>query len=142
MLIAGYTKNINDNFLRVTVKTHLNAGSKPAGFCHRYHLCLCHCIVVKFPCEYVSGLKEYIGANPSLSFESSATVVQSKLSDVSTSSSEFEDLEVQDEFYDAIAGDSASSSEDEESEDDTEKKVIPFCLRENHKCLTFLPKKS
>ncbi|XP_052489222.1 protein ENHANCED DISEASE RESISTANCE 2 isoform X2 [Gossypium raimondii] len=70
----------------------------------------------------VAGLKEYIGANPSLSFESSATVVQSKLSDVSTSSSEFEDLEVQDEFYDAIAGDSTSSSEDEESEDDTEKK--------------------
>ncbi|KAG4136770.1 hypothetical protein ERO13_D07G028500v2 [Gossypium hirsutum] len=70
----------------------------------------------------VAGLKEYIGANPSLSFESSATVVQSKLSDVSTSSSEFEDLEVQDEFYDAIAGDSTSSSEDEESEDDAEKK--------------------
>ncbi|TYH08623.1 hypothetical protein ES288_A07G030600v1 [Gossypium darwinii] len=72
----------------------------------------------------VAGLKEYIGANPSLSFESSATVVQSKLSDVSTSSSEFEDLEVQDEFYDAIAGDSTSSSEDEESEDDTENKKI------------------
>nr|KJB07558.1 hypothetical protein B456_001G029800 [Gossypium raimondii] len=70
----------------------------------------------------INRLKEYIGANPSLSFESSATVVQSKLSDVSTSSSEFEDLEVQDEFYDAIAGDSTSSSEDEESEDDTEKK--------------------
>ncbi|KAG4190348.1 hypothetical protein ERO13_A07G025000v2 [Gossypium hirsutum] len=72
----------------------------------------------------ISRLKEYIGANPSLSFESSATVVQSKLSDVSTSSSEFEDLEVQDEFYDAIAGDSTSSSEDEESEDDTENKKI------------------
>ena len=53
-------------------------------------------------------------------------VVQSKLSDVLTSSGEFEDLELQDEFYDAIAGDPSSSSEDEESEDDADNKVIPF----------------
>ncbi|XP_021275787.1 protein ENHANCED DISEASE RESISTANCE 2 [Herrania umbratica] len=63
----------------------------------------------------VAGLKEYIGANPSLKWESS-TIVQSKLSDVSISSGEFEDVELQDEFYDAIAGDSSSSSEDEDSE--------------------------
>ncbi|XWS72590.1 hypothetical protein CRYUN_Cryun02cG0052900 [Craigia yunnanensis] len=75
----------------------------------------------------VSGLKEYIGANPSLNCECSTMVVQLKLSDVSTSSGEFEDVELQDEFYDdAIAGDSSSSSGDEESEDDadnTEKKI-------------------
>ena len=74
----------------------------------------------------VSGLKEYIGANPSLSCESSSMVIQSKLSDDSTSSGEFEDVEPHDEFYDAIAGDSSSSSEDEESEDDADKKVFPF----------------
>ncbi|XVE71085.1 hypothetical protein DITRI_Ditri10aG0121900 [Diplodiscus trichospermus] len=74
----------------------------------------------------VAGLKEYIGANPSLSCECSTMVVQSKLSDVSSSSVEFEDVEPQDEFYDAIAGDSSSSSEDEESNDDAgnkEKKI-------------------
>ncbi|KAE8668556.1 leucine-rich repeat receptor-like protein kinase TDR-like [Hibiscus syriacus] len=70
----------------------------------------------------VAGLKEYIGANPSLSYESSSTVFQSKLSDVSTSNSDFEDSDGQDEFYDAIAGGSSSSSEDEESEDDPDKK--------------------
>ncbi|OMO90969.1 hypothetical protein COLO4_18731 [Corchorus olitorius] len=66
----------------------------------------------------VSGLKEYIGANPSLKCETSAMVVQSKFSDVSISSSDFEDVEVQDEFYDAIAGDSSTSSEDEDNEGD------------------------
>ncbi|XVE97523.1 hypothetical protein REPUB_Repub03eG0026900 [Reevesia pubescens] len=77
----------------------------------------------------VAGLKEYIGANPSLDCESSTMVVQSKLSDVSTSSSEFEDVEVQDEFYDAIAGDSSSSSEDEESENDANKKEKKIKLK-------------
>lgn len=68
----------------------------------------------------VSGLKEYIGANPSLNCQSATMVVQSKRSDVSTSSCEFED-ELHDEFYDAIAGDS-SSSEEEESEEDADNK--------------------
>ncbi|KAK8535253.1 hypothetical protein V6N13_081392 [Hibiscus sabdariffa] len=77
----------------------------------------------------VSGLKEYIGANPSLSIESSTMVVQSKLSDVSTSNSDFEDSDVHDEFYDAIAGGSSSSSEDEESEDDPNKKERKIKLK-------------
>ncbi|KAL4302024.1 hypothetical protein GQ457_10G002320 [Hibiscus cannabinus] len=70
----------------------------------------------------VAGLKEYIEANPSLSFESSTMVVLSNLSDASTSNSDVEDLEVQDEFYDAVAGGSSSSSEDEERQDDPDKK--------------------
>ncbi|XWS17753.1 hypothetical protein CRYUN_Cryun33cG0094600 [Craigia yunnanensis] len=77
----------------------------------------------------VAGLKEYIGANPSLNCESSTMVVQSKLSDVSTSSGEFEDVELQDEFYDAIAGDSSSSEEDEGSEDDADKKEKKIKLK-------------
>ncbi|XP_022754534.1 protein ENHANCED DISEASE RESISTANCE 2-like isoform X2 [Durio zibethinus] len=77
----------------------------------------------------VAGLKEYIGANPSLNFDSSTMVVQSKLSDGSTSSGEFEDVELQDEFYDAITGDSSSSSEDEESKDDADKKEKKIKLK-------------
>ncbi|KAK8654846.1 hypothetical protein V6N13_107443 [Hibiscus sabdariffa] len=80
-------------------------------------------INLMFPSKYVSGLKEYIEANPSLSFESSTMVVLSNLSDASTSNSDIEDLEVQDEFYDAVAGGSSSSSEDEKREDDTDKKL-------------------
>ncbi|WJX95974.1 hypothetical protein P8452_77233 [Trifolium repens] len=63
----------------------------------------------------VSSLKEYIAANPALHQENATTIVDSKISDTSISSSEYED-EVQDEFYDAIAAESSSS--DEESDDD------------------------
>ncbi|KAK9027100.1 hypothetical protein V6N11_066945 [Hibiscus sabdariffa] len=77
----------------------------------------------------VAGLKEYIEANPSLSFESSTMVVLSNLSDASTSNSDIEDLEVQDEFYDAVAGGSSSSSEDEKREDDTDKKERKIKLK-------------
>lgn len=59
-----------------------------------------------------SGLKEYIGANPALKFESSTTVIQSKLSEVSVSNAEFEESEVKDEFYDAMSADSSSSDEE------------------------------
>ncbi|OIW18617.1 hypothetical protein TanjilG_13369 [Lupinus angustifolius] len=62
----------------------------------------------------VAGLKEYIAANPALHQEYATTIVDSKISDGSVSSSEYED-EVQDQFYDAIAGESSS---DEESDDD------------------------
>ncbi|XP_062158230.1 protein ENHANCED DISEASE RESISTANCE 2-like isoform X2 [Alnus glutinosa] len=68
----------------------------------------------------VAGLKEYIGANPGLKLESVTTVIHSKISDVSLSNGEYEDSEVQDEFYDAIAADSSSSSEDEGSDNDEE----------------------
>lgn len=67
----------------------------------------------------VAGLKEYVEANPAFSLVSSTTVVQSKISDLSVSS-ELEDIETADEFYDAIAGD--SSSEDEDSDNDSEAK--------------------
>lgn len=78
----------------------------------------------------VAGIKEYIGANPCLVYESSTTVVHSKLSDVSLSNGEHEEGEVQDEFYDAIAANSSSSSEDEESgSDEHDKKNMKVKLR-------------
>ncbi|CDP10522.1 unnamed protein product [Coffea canephora] len=67
----------------------------------------------------VSGLKEYVGANPALTAESPTTVIHSKISDVLASDGELEVAEAPDEFYDAIAGD--SSSEDDNSDDDSEK---------------------
>ncbi|KAJ9548490.1 hypothetical protein OSB04_021033 [Centaurea solstitialis] len=60
------------------------------------------------------SLKAYIGANPSLTFESSTTLVDTKVSDIS----EFEDAEVAEEFYDAIAADSSSSSSSDDGEED------------------------
>lgn len=66
----------------------------------------------------VAGLKEYLGANPALKVESSTTVVQTKFSDGAISSSEFDDTEVQDEFYDAIAADTSSSSDESDGDDE------------------------
>ncbi|KAI3446803.1 hypothetical protein Pfo_003468 [Paulownia fortunei] len=65
----------------------------------------------------VSGLKEYVGANPAITSESSTTIVQSKVSDLSGSNSEFEDAEAADDFYDATDD---SSSEDEDSDNEIE----------------------
>ncbi|KAL7190950.1 hypothetical protein ACSBR2_023092 [Camellia fascicularis] len=70
----------------------------------------------------VAGLKEYIGGNPSLISESSTTFVHSKISDFSSSSSEYEDSEVTDEFYDAIADDSSSDDEDGDNEEEADNK--------------------
>ncbi|CAL5374341.1 unnamed protein product [Camellia sinensis] len=69
-----------------------------------------------------SGLKEYIGGNPSLISESSTTFVHSKISDFSSSNSEYEDSEVADEFYDAIADDSSSDDEDGDNEEEADNK--------------------
>ncbi|KAK1434748.1 hypothetical protein QVD17_00498 [Tagetes erecta] len=68
----------------------------------------------------VSGLKAYISANPALTCESSTTLVDTKTSDVSGLIGEFEDAEVADEFYDAIAADSSSSSSSDDEEEDGE----------------------
>lgn len=73
----------------------------------------------------ISGLKEYIGANPAYKYETSATVVQSKLSDVPNV--EYVDEEMEEQFYDAT---DSSSDEEESDEDDEEqdKKVTWFCF--------------
>ncbi|KAB2027720.1 hypothetical protein ES319_D05G051200v1 [Gossypium barbadense] len=64
----------------------------------------------------VAGLKEYIGANPSLKCEPSSLALHSKHSEG----------DPPDEFYDAVAGDSSSTSEDEESDDESEKEEKPI----------------
>ncbi|KAL0315300.1 UNVERIFIED_CONTAM: hypothetical protein Sradi_5408200, partial [Sesamum radiatum] len=82
-----------------------------------------------FSCDMIrSGLKEYIGANPALTSESSTTIIHSKVSDFSGSNSEFEDAEGADEFYDAIAGDSSSSDEDSDNEIEVNKVLGPWCV--------------
>ncbi|XP_015893082.2 protein ENHANCED DISEASE RESISTANCE 2 isoform X1 [Ziziphus jujuba] len=68
----------------------------------------------------VAGLKEFIAANPPLKFESAATVVHSKVSEVSVSNGEYEDAEVQDQFFDAT--DSSSEEEDSDENEVTDKK--------------------
>ncbi|CAI9097478.1 OLC1v1033911C1 [Oldenlandia corymbosa var. corymbosa] len=71
----------------------------------------------------VSGLKEYIGANPALTLESAATVIHSKISDETTSNGEFKDAEAPDEFYDAIAGDSESDDSDDDTGANEKRKI-------------------
>ncbi|KAK7304122.1 hypothetical protein RJT34_15186 [Clitoria ternatea] len=65
----------------------------------------------------VAGLKEYIGANPTL-FEQASPVAHFKRSNTSMCAADFAHIELQEEFYDAIAAESPSS--DEESDEDKE----------------------
>lgn len=80
-------------------------------------------IVFPFFFSFLSGLKEYIGANPALKCESSTTFIRSKISEVSISNAEYDESDVKDEFYDAISTD--SSSEDESDNDALDHKVFP-----------------
>ncbi|KAM7265417.1 hypothetical protein ACFE04_003100 [Oxalis oulophora] len=76
----------------------------------------------------VAGLKEFIGANPALKFET-ATVVHSKLSNDSPNSSiDFDDSDRQDEFYDAVSSET-SSDEDSDDEHCTRKKDLKVKLK-------------
>lgn len=60
-------------------------------------------------------------ANPALKSETSAAISQAKVSDMSSSFSDYEDLnETDDKFYDAISADS-SSSEESDNEETNEK---------------------
>lgn len=61
------------------------------------------------------GLKEYIGANPSLASEFLTTSLRSKFFDVSSSNSDHEDANGVDEFYDAISADSSSDDDDSDN---------------------------
>ena len=75
--------------------------------------------------QKISGLKEYISANPSLILESATTVVKSKFAHASIPNGQNEENEAQDEFYDAIAGTSSSSDEDSDNEE-LNQKVFQF----------------
>ncbi|PKA65521.1 hypothetical protein AXF42_Ash005855 [Apostasia shenzhenica] len=67
----------------------------------------------------VAGLKEYFAANPSLALDSPSTFVHSNNLEVaSNASSEVEDSEVTDEFYDAIAIGNSVEGEDSDSDDE------------------------
>ncbi|KAJ8437131.1 hypothetical protein Cgig2_016874 [Carnegiea gigantea] len=66
----------------------------------------------------VAGIKEYIGANPELTHQSSGIFFDSSSSNLSDSSAEVEDATT-DHFYDAVGTD--SSSEDEDSGDNVER---------------------
>ncbi|KAL9272042.1 ENHANCED DISEASE RESISTANCE 2-like-like protein [Drosera capensis] len=68
----------------------------------------------------VAGLKEYISANPALTLKSPTTSIDSKTNG-SVSNSDYEDMEVADEFYDAIA---ASMSDDDEDDEDSDVEIV------------------
>ncbi|XP_068651507.1 protein ENHANCED DISEASE RESISTANCE 2-like isoform X2 [Aristolochia californica] len=70
----------------------------------------------------VSGLREYFEANPALTSDSPSAIVQSNISTDSISSlSDFEDPEIKEEFYDALAADQALEDEDSDDEVDFSK---------------------
>lgn len=65
-------------------------------------------------------------ANPAFKSEISVAISQTKVSDMSSSNSDFEDLNVEDDkFYDAASADSSSS---EESDDEETNDEVPMLL--------------
>ncbi|KAK4765245.1 hypothetical protein SAY86_026335 [Trapa natans] len=68
----------------------------------------------------VSGLKKYVEANPALKTEISVAISQAKISDMSGSNSDYEDLNEadDDEFYDAMSSGSSSSEESDDEKND------------------------
>ncbi|KAJ8617517.1 hypothetical protein MRB53_013703 [Persea americana] len=68
----------------------------------------------------VAGLREFFQANPALTSDSPTTILHSKMSSSSSSFVDFEDSEVGDQFYDAIA---AEPLEDDDSDDDEEQSL-------------------
>ncbi|KAK9100412.1 hypothetical protein Scep_023842 [Stephania cephalantha] len=66
----------------------------------------------------INRLREYFAANPAMAFDSQTTVIQSKVSSTSSSNSEFEDSEISEEFFDAIAADNSLEEEDSDDDDD------------------------
>ncbi|XP_020276988.1 protein ENHANCED DISEASE RESISTANCE 2-like isoform X2 [Asparagus officinalis] len=64
----------------------------------------------------VAGLKQYLEANPSFASDSPSTYVHSNYSGASIDDADFEDYDLNDDFYDALA--KVDSLEDEDSDDD------------------------
>ncbi|RAL53688.1 hypothetical protein DM860_015416 [Cuscuta australis] len=77
----------------------------------------------------VAGLKEYVGATPAFTFESSTVIVHSNTSDVSTPSVEFDGEEGSDQFYDAITVESSSSEDESDNEVELVNKDKKFKLK-------------
>ncbi|KAL8152605.1 hypothetical protein V2J09_010365 [Rumex salicifolius] len=75
----------------------------------------------------VAGLKEYIAANPSLNYDSHATIIDSKSSFSSVSNGEYDGTDMSDKFYDAISPESDDEDSDEETE--TDKEIDPLQFR-------------
>ncbi|KAL5698805.1 hypothetical protein ACHQM5_029793 [Ranunculus cassubicifolius] len=67
----------------------------------------------------VAGLREYFAANPSITVNFPATIV-SKSSSGSSTNGAFEEEEVNEEFYDAIAADGSLEDEDSDSDSDSD----------------------
>lgn len=70
----------------------------------------------------VAGIREYLRANPALTLNFPSTTVQTNISDMPRVSPEIDDLELKDEFYDAIANNDAF--EDDDSDDDDDKDIV------------------
>lgn len=73
----------------------------------------------------IVGLREYFGANPALTLDSTSVVVQANgPCDLDSNTVEIEDSDTNEEFYDAIASD--RSLEDEDSDDELDFSKVLF----------------
>lgn len=72
----------------------------------------------------IAGLREYFGANPSLSPEPSMGTVNKKNQNISDVSGESEEFETNEHFYDAIAAESSIEEEDSDEDENSPTKDV------------------
>lgn len=72
----------------------------------------------------IAGLREYFGANPSLSPEPSMGTVNKKNQNISDVSGESEEFETNEHFYDAIAAESPIEEEDSDEDENSPTKDV------------------
>ncbi|KAK9098418.1 hypothetical protein Syun_025463 [Stephania yunnanensis] len=115
--IRGLTTSPGSNVPRCIVTLMLEIHSR--GRCDwKKHRSVFEKTIPYASLSQVAGLREYFAANPAMAFDSQTTVIQSKVSSTSSSNSEFEDSEISEEFFDAIAADNSLEEEDSDDDDD------------------------
>lgn len=81
--------------------------------------------ILTFCLFYCTGLKEYFGANPTLTVNS-PSIILSNSSNMSSGTSNFEDIKVNEEFFDAIA---ANEPYDQDSDSDSDSESLDLCTK-------------
>lgn len=74
--------------------------------------------------SFSSGLREYFAANIALTSDSPATIIEPRSSDIASSPAEFEESDINEEFYDAIADGETLEDEDSDNDDVEVPKVV------------------
>lgn len=116
----GQAKGTQSSFVTQTMEIHSTGWGR---WKKRYYAKFEKTVPYILLCQ-IAGLREYFGANPSLSPEPSTGTVSKKNQKISDVSGEFEEFETNEEFYDAIAAESPIEEEDSDEDENSPPKGV------------------